>query len=82
MYRLDVAPGVDGWISPRRPVSNHHPDWSELRRAVMVKHLAECVRDGVKPTLSAEHARHALEIMVKAIESARSGQAIDLTTTF
>jgi hypothetical protein len=32
--------------------------------------------------LSAEHARHALEIMIMAIESARSGKAIDLTTTF
>jgi predicted dehydrogenase len=82
LFRLDAAPGVDGWIIPRRPVSNHHPDWNELKRAVMVKHLAECVRDGVRPTLSAEHARHALEIMVQAIESARSGKAIDLTTTF
>ncbi len=82
VFRLDAAPGVDGWISPRRAVSHHHPDWPELRRAVMVKHLAECVRDGVHPTLSAEHARHALEIMVKAIESARSGCAVELTTTF
>ena len=32
--------------------------------------------------LSAEHARHALEIMLKATESARSGKALDLRTTF
>jgi predicted dehydrogenase len=81
IYRLDAAPGIDGWITPRqRPGGG--AEWDQLRRAVIVKHLAECVRNGVHPVLSAEHARHALEIMVKAIESARSGTAIELTTTF
>ncbi|HYI26175.1 MAG TPA: Gfo/Idh/MocA family oxidoreductase [Thermomicrobiales bacterium] len=82
LYRLDAGPGVDGWIVPRSRVAHHSQDWDDLKRAVMVKHLAECVRDGTKPVLSAEHARHALEIMVKAIESARTGMAIDLATTF
>ena len=82
MFRLDAAPGVDGWITPRRAFAHHQPEWEHLQRAVIVKHLAECVRDGTRPVLSADHARHALEIMVKAIESARTGQAIDLTTTF
>jgi predicted dehydrogenase len=82
IFRLDAAPGVDGWITPRRGTTHHHPDWDALRRAVIVKHLAECVRDGIHPVLSAEHARHALEIMVKAIDSARCGKAIDLATTF
>lgn len=57
-------------------------DWLLYQRAVIVKHLAECVRDGVHPILSSEHARHAQEIMAKAIESARTGRAIELTTTF
>jgi predicted dehydrogenase len=82
LFRLDAAPGMDGWIAPRQRPGHHHADWDALRRAVIVKHLAECVRDGTHPVLSAEHARHALEIMVKAIESARCGRAIDLTTTF
>ena len=57
----------------------------DSRRGVaddMVKHLADCVASGTHPVTSAEHARHALEIMVKAIESARSGKALDLVTTF
>lgn len=82
LFRLDAAPGMDGWITPRQATSHHSADWDDLRRAVIVRHLAECVRDGTRPVLSAEHARHALEIMVKAIESARSGRAIDLATTF
>jgi predicted dehydrogenase len=48
----------------------------------LVKHLADCINENEHPTLSAEHARHALEIMLKAIDSARSGRALDLETTF
>jgi predicted dehydrogenase len=82
LFRLDAAPGLDGWITPRQRGGAHQREWETLRRAVIVKHLAECIRDGSQPVLSAEHARHALEIMVKAIESSRSGCAIELTTTF
>ncbi|MGN6032431.1 MAG: Gfo/Idh/MocA family protein, partial [Thermomicrobiales bacterium] len=82
IFRFDAVPGVDGWITPRGGGGPLWNDWLAYQRAVIVKHLAECVRDGVPPILSAEHARHALEIMVKAIESARTGQAIELTTTF
>ncbi len=53
-----------------------------LRRAALVDHLVDCLERGHSPVLSAEHARHALEIMLKAAESARTGRAQDLTTTF
>jgi hypothetical protein len=43
----------------------------------LVKHLVECINENKHPILSAEHTRHAWEIMIKAIESARSGQALD-----
>ena len=56
--------------------------WVDHRRAILVKHLVECVNENQHPILSAEHARHALEIMLKAIESARSGRALELRTTF
>jgi predicted dehydrogenase len=83
LFRLDAAPGVDGWITPRdRNLRGTQDRQRELGRAVMVRHLIECLRDGTKPILSAEHARHALEIMLKAIESARAGRALELTTTF
>ena len=48
----------------------------------MVKHLAECVAEDRHPMLSAEHARHALEIMLKAQESARTGRTLELETSF
>lgn len=80
LFRLDAAPGIDGWITPRSPVSD--AGIQRYRRAIMVKHLADCLAENKHPILSAEHARHALEIMLKAIESARTGQAIELRTTF
>jgi predicted dehydrogenase len=81
LYRTDLAPGVDGWIRPSQPLAT-----SEARalygRALMVGHLAECLRDGTRPVLSAEHARHALEIMLAVETSARESRVVDLTTTF
>lgn len=82
LFRLDAAPGVDGWISMGGRLSAATAQQQRFRRALMVKHLVECINEGTRPVLSAEHARHALEIMIKAIESARSGRAIELTTTF
>lgn len=83
VFRLDAVPGVDGWIAPRpgayQAIEAHQ---QQLARAVVVEHLVDCVREGKRPILSAEHARHALEIMVKAMESAQTGQAIELKTTF
>ena len=81
IFRLDAVPGIDGWITPR--LSHWGEDAQQrYRRAVLVKHLVDCVRADIHPVLSAEHARHALEIMLMAIDSARSGRAIELRTTF
>jgi predicted dehydrogenase len=81
LFRLDAAPGMDGWITPRtRP--GEDAQRQRYRRAIMVKHLVDCLNSGEHPVLSAEHARHALEIMLKAIESARCGRVLELTTTF
>lgn len=84
IFRLDAAPGVDGWITPRQRHSPNDLDaqWQKLKRGLLVKHLAECVIEDKQPVLSAEHARHALEIMIKSMESARTGCAIELQTTF
>jgi predicted dehydrogenase len=82
LYRLDAAPGVDGWIQMGGRLASAQAQQLRYRRALMVKHLVECINEGKRPVLSADHARHALEIMIKAIESARSGRAIELTTTF
>ena len=47
-----------------------------------VAHWAECVVQGKRPVLAAEHARHVVEIMEKANVASRSGLAQNLTTTF
>lgn len=83
LYKLDIEPGLDGWITPRAPeLSQGRQREQQLQRAVLIEHLADCVRSGQHPVLSAEHARHALEIMIKGMEAARAGCAVELTTTF
>jgi predicted dehydrogenase len=47
-----------------------------------IAHWAECIATGRKPILSAEHARHVVEIMEKAVIASQTGQAQELTTTF
>ena len=86
LYRA-ATPGpsgrAGGWasldLSHLEPAQRHV---DLVRRAVLVEHLADCLREGRQPELSLAHARHALEIMLKAIESARTGAALDLETTF
>ncbi len=83
VYRVDAIAGLGGWVSPeawRLSQAQQHVD--RLQRAILVDHLVDCVWEGRHPVLSAEHARHALEIMLKVDESARLGQALDLTTAF
>jgi predicted dehydrogenase len=82
IFRLDAVPGVDGWITPRNRGLGAEEQRQRYRRAIMVKHFAESVFENKPPILSADHARHALEIMLMAIESAHTGQAIELKTTF
>lgn len=82
VYRIDIAPGLDGWITPVdwRITDSIHRD--RLGRAVLVEHLARCIRTGETPVLTGEHARHALEIMLAVSQSAREGRVVELTTTF
>jgi predicted dehydrogenase len=53
-----------------------------LGRALLVEELVDCLDEGRAPILSAEHARHTLEIMLAAQESARTGVVVELATTF
>lgn len=82
VYRTDLAPGVDGWIAPNHWPAVADPRRAMLKRALLVDHLADCVRERRAPVLSAEHARHALEVMLAVFQSAREGRVVELTTTF
>ena len=80
---LDALDGVDGWISARvSTLATAHRRFEQLQRTAVIEHAVDCIRAKQHPLLSAEHARHALEIMLKAIKSAKTGQTLDLTTSF
>ena len=83
IFRLDAVPGLRGWIVPSLSEVQEKIQWtSGLGRAVLLDHLADCVAGRATPVLSAAHARHQLEIMLKAEESARKGQVVELSTSF
>ena len=68
----------EGWLSTTVPhVRAGGPD-----HLLGVEHLVWCIETGQPPIPSIEHAAHVIEIMEAAAASARSGQAVDLTTTF
>lgn len=82
VYRLDAVPGLDGWVSSNARGGPFQTDWDRLKRGVLVKDLALSVLENRQPVASAYHARHALEVMNKAVESARQGTVVELETTF
>jgi len=45
-------------------------------------HLVNCIRDGVRPLVTPEHAFHVLEIMLQAMECGTDGQAREIESTF
>ena len=45
-------------------------------------HLIECIRQGVEPDITPEHAYHVLEIMIAAQSSGRTGAAKVIKSTF
>jgi len=46
-----------------------------------VNHFVACLRGEETPILTAEHARHVLEIILKAYESIEDGASHELQTT-
>ena len=55
------------------------PDWSWTDG---LNHLVQCIRDGTKPLVTPEHARHVLELMLAAQVAGREGVAQLITSTF
>ncbi len=84
VYRLNAAPGLAGWISPQDynifPVGSDR--FAELQRGSLIEHLADCLQLGTEPSASGRHARHVLEVMLAAQQSARDGRAVDVASTF
>ena len=55
------------------------PDWPWTDG---LRHLVECIQQGVRPQITPEHGFHVLEIMLKAKQAGRDGRAQEITSTF
>lgn len=77
-------------LSPRGPgnqallphVTGVHRDIEEQHVYEDVMQLVDWVRDGTPSIVTAEHARHVIDIIESAYRAAATGQTQDLTTTF
>ena len=78
----DQAPGGAGpqWLLPH--VVGAHRDIGEQHVFEDIMQLVDWIREGKPSPVTAEHARHVIDIIESAYRSAASGQAQELTTTF
>jgi predicted dehydrogenase len=79
---LEVSHGISdldlkGWLASRRPRMDHVDRFS-----LGMLDLVDCILTGHEPVLSGERARHTLEIMLGAYQSAREGRIVELRTMF
>ena len=75
----ESALGLEGWVHGIGP-----PPPPEARPVVEtgVAHFVACLRGEEKPILTAEHARHVLDVILKAYQSIRDGRSHETETTF
>ncbi len=63
-------------------VQGPHRDIPEAHVYADILHLVDCIREGRKPEVTAEHARHVIDIMEQSYASVRTGRRQEITTTF
>ena len=71
--------GIRGWVTPERWVD---PPEKLNSQCCLLRDLIRAEENGTHPVLSAEFARHVLEIMCRIPEAIETGRTLDLTTTF
>lgn len=77
IYFDDDGPlGLEGWVHGLRPPP---PAQSVGPVEAGIRHFVECLR-GAQPVLTAEHARHVLDVILKAYESAADGRSHETET--
>jgi predicted dehydrogenase len=80
MFVDDDSPlGLDGWVHGLRPPPPAVP-MGVVEAGVA--HFIACVRGEATPILTAEHARHVLDIILKGYASIEDGRSHDTETTF
>jgi predicted dehydrogenase len=70
--------GDPEWEIVRVPPAPH----DRMGIAAGLPHWLECIREGKQAVNNGRHARHVLEIVLSSQLSARTGRAVELTTTF
>jgi len=75
LYREELDLGIRGWTEPELP---ERDNWF----TGAVAHMIDCILEDKEPVVSAEHARHVIEIMTKCYDAAREGRTVELETTF
>lgn len=78
LQRDDSPLNLNGWIEVAPPTISRFASTIADGPA----HFVACLEGDEEPILTAEHACHVLEIILKAGASARAGRAFDLDTTF
>jgi predicted dehydrogenase len=80
LYLDDDSPlGLEGWIHDLQPPPTGEP-WPVVETGI--RHFVACLRGRTEPVLTAEHARHVLDVVVKAYDSIADGASHETETTF
>ena len=75
LFLDDRSRELRGWTNPMK-------NWGDFQQSSGVKDLITAVEKDRIPVLTAEQARHVIEIMNKAQQAARTGKEIKLNTAF
>ncbi len=63
-------------------VSGPHLELEEAHVYSDIMHMVDCVLNDKEPAVSAEHARHVIEIIELGYKAAETGQTQNMETTF
>jgi predicted dehydrogenase len=89
IFRDEPEHELRGWLTPERvyrgrlmPTTRHRESERTWSFANGVAHFVNVIEGREALIMTPEHGRHVLEIMLKSYDSARSGQTLELSTTF
>jgi len=70
-----------GWLKPFPPKSEFWLEKIPMENLGLI-HWVNCILEDKEPLNSAEHARHVVEVATKAVESAETGRALEIQSSF
>ena len=77
---LDASEGVDGAAAWREADELEADDWGVVEAGA--RHFVACLSGSETPVLTAEHARHVLEVILGAYASIHEGRTVEIDSTF